>query len=319
MDLRSPRLRPPHRAGALLVAALAGSPTGCSQSVDGGTSAFSGGPATAAATVGTTSTATGTGTAATTAGSGGSAAGTGSTGPSATGSSGSSGGASTGAATGTSGSAGGVGSSTGSTGGASSTGALGGSTGGTTGGAACNVAILVDFSTCPSGFTTGKAHPSSAPSSWACGDAVSGPGGTGMWATNLSGGYVDDESSYLESPSISLADCQGKTVSVRVRHWYDIESGYDGGNIQISTDGGSTWQVAMPTGHPYDEVSLGATYSPPFGQPGFSGPDAQWRESFVDLTPYVGSTDVRLRFVFGSDFLITYSGWYIDEVEVLVQ
>ncbi|RMH00552.1 MAG: hypothetical protein D6705_00135 [Deltaproteobacteria bacterium] len=208
----------------------------------------------------------------------------------------------------------------GSTGGVSGTGTTGGVSGtGTTGGATCDIAVLLDFSTCPSGFSPGKANALAVSPSWACGNPTSGPVGTGMWATNLSGDYLDDESSYLESPPVSLADCQGKTVQVRVRHWYDIEPGYDGGNIQISIDGGNSWQIVTPTGHGYDEISLDASYVPPAGQPGFSGFDDQWRESFVDLTPYIGEPDVRLRFVFGSDFLINYAGWYIDEVEVLVQ
>ncbi len=309
------------RPAAHLLAALTLA-VACAQSTNTPSAGFSAGASsTSANTTATGTTATGATTmeAVGSSGSTGTAGSTDATGPGTTAT------ASTGpagTATGAVGSTGATGPATaGSTGpgttGAATTGM--GSTAGTTGGGACNVAVLLDFSTCPGGFTTGKAHPLSSTNSWACGDPILGPVGTGMWGTNLFGNYNTDESSYLESPSISLADCQGYAVSVRVRHWYDIEPGYDGGNIQISTDGGNSWQVVTPTGHPYDELSLNASYSPPAGEPGFSGFDAVWRDSFVDLTPYVGSADVRMRFVFGSDFSVEYDGWFIDEIEVVVQ
>ncbi len=156
---------------------------------------------------------------------------------------------------------------------------------------------------------------------WACGDPSSGPGATvtGVWATNLTGDYVDGESSALDSPSISLVGCEGMPVAIEVRHWYETEPGFDGGNFSISVDGGNNWTVVEACGHPYDDNSLNAAYVPPDNQPGFTGRDATWHTSTIDLSPYLGEPDVRLRLVFGSDASsIQDAGWYIDTIEVTV-
>ncbi len=141
-----------------------------------------------------------------------------------------------------------------------------------------------------------------------------------MWATNLSGNYNTGESSALDSPSISLVGCEGMAVNLHVTHWYDIEAGrWDGGNFSISTDGGNNWTVVEACGHPYDHTGLSTTYVPPDNQPGFTDHDQTWRTSTIDLTPYLGQPDVRLRLVFGSDSSNEETGWYIDTVEVTVQ
>ncbi len=157
--------------------------------------------------------------------------------------------------------------------------------------------------------------------SWECGDPTSGPGATvtGVWATNLSGNYNIDESSALDSPSISLVGCEGMPVAIEVTHWYEIESDqWDGGNFSISVDGGNTWTVVEACGHAYNGARLNTDYVPPNGQPGFIGSGATWNTSTIDLTPYLGEPDVRLRLVFGSNSSGEHPGWYIDTIEVSV-
>ena len=81
---------------------------------------------------------------------------------------------------------------------------------------------------------------------------------------------------------------------LRVWEQFEIESGYDQGRIEISTDDGATWR----------QVS---------GRSGQSG----WRDHQVDLTSYAGE-QVRLRFRLTTDGSATYDGWTIDEVQVVV-
>lgn len=186
----------------------------------------------------------------------------------------------------------------------------------------CGAAFFTDFTSCMDGFTAGKANsdPGVSNPTWACGDPTSGPvGAIGVWATNLDGSYAPDESAYLEAPPIDLSNCGGNSVFVEIVHWYDIENNFDGGNFQVSIDGGQTWDVVPALGHWYDTNDLGASFVPPAGQPGFTSGDMTWRTSIVDLGPYLGEADVRFRFVFGSDASVQYDGWYIDSYEVIVQ
>lgn len=177
-----------------------------------------------------------------------------------------------------------------------------------------------DFTGCPGEWETGKAT-ATAPGdvSWACGDppaAVSFDGThTGVWATNLDDRYNDEESSYLLSPSFDLSSCGGATVYLAVAHTYEFGGG-DGGTIQLSVDGGSTWTTAEPTWNGYCPGVL-QTVGEPSGEPGFCDGDyEEWTHSLLDLASYAGEPDVRIRFVFGSDSILEQEGWYIDSVAV---
>ena len=97
-------------------------------------------------------------------------------------------------------------------------------------------------------------------------------------------------------------------------HWYEIEEGYDGGNVKVSTDGGSTWDLITPQeGYPAlafedpvcvgDEMAFAEEYYPA---------DEFFRNCF-DLSAYIGQ-QIHIGFFFGSDGSYTMRGWYIDKV-----
>lgn len=212
-----------------------------------------------------------------------------------------------------------------STGGSSSTGSTtngpgsSADTGGGTGLADCQHAW--DFSDCDDGWAVGKADASAPGSpSWACGDpsGVVAQGGahTGVWATNLSGKYGEDESSSLTSPSFSLAGCGGSTLYLTFAHLYELGSG-DGATVQVSTDGGTQWTTIEPVWHGYCGGTLGVPWSPPGGEPGFCGGDDEtWLHTLVEIDALGGEPDVRVRFVLGSNGIIEQLGWYIDRVAI---
>jgi subtilisin family serine protease len=71
---------------------------------------------------------------------------------------------------------------------------------------------------------------------------------------------------------------------------YDIESGYDNGYVQVLT--GSNWKtLANYTNH------------------------SDWTDKSIDLSSYVGS-NVTIRFLYETDYIISYEGWYIDDIEI---
>jgi hypothetical protein len=182
---------------------------------------------------------------------------------------------------------------------------------------------LFDFASC-AGWTTGKAHNLAADPSWECGNPTGGPPEnlTGVWATNLSGNYQDDESGFLRSPPLDLSQCAGEGITMTLRHWYHFEGGAgnrDGGIVQISTNG-TNWTTIAPTGGAVYGNAITASYAPVHGSQGFGnlGNNAQTMlESQWDLSAYSGLDEVHLRFVFGSDGSVARSGWYLDHLELL--
>ncbi|MBD3237305.1 MAG: hypothetical protein GF330_11415 [Candidatus Eisenbacteria bacterium] len=103
--------------------------------------------------------------------------------------------------------------------------------------------------------------------------------------------------------------------------WIDAETSeaypeyaYDGGRIEISTDGGESWTALTPEGgYPY-LIREGSVPGPfPVETPVWSG-QQDWHLVRVDLGAYTGV--VRLRWLFGSDGAVVREGWYIDDLRV---
>ncbi|GEM_PF-4213379 len=136
-----------------------------------------------------------------------------------------------------------------------------------------------------------------------------GPGGAhwgdNCWATNLDGAYGNNANSPLYSKIYSLVEATSGTFNFY--HYYDTQSGRDGGNVKISTDGGSTYNVITPVSG-YPTPSMGWN-----GEPGFTGASDGWEFVTFDLTGYLGE-DVKFKFTFGSDGSGNGPGWYIDDV-----
>lgn len=101
-----------------------------------------------------------------------------------------------------------------------------------------------------------------------------------------------DSSLTLASP-LDLTGASHPTLAFW--HRYEIEAGYDGGSVEISADGGTTWTPVLPS---------------------YSGEQASWLREQVDLTDYAGEPDVRIRFRLVSDESVTRDGWYVDDVVI---
>ena len=140
------------------------------------------------------------------------------------------------------------------------------------------------------------------------------PGGTYSWkcGSTGSGDYSDLDDSGLQTPLLFL----GSNSTLSFYHWMDaeIDNGewaWDGGIVEISTNGGASWtQITPDGGYPYKITS---NPDSPFqaGTPCFSGTH-NWIEETFDLSAYSGEASIRFRF--GSDGYITQEGWYIDDV-----
>jgi hypothetical protein len=103
--------------------------------------------------------------------------------------------------------------------------------------------------------------------------------------------------------------------------WRDnLESTFDGGVVEISTNGGTSWsKLPLTPGYPAtfgsDSSSCANTQSAP-AMAGFTGNDTAWQGPYTsDLTAYAGMP-ARIRFDFGTDPAVTSVGWYVDDVSV---
>ena len=129
----------------------------------------------------------------------------------------------------------------------------------------------------------------------------------------------NDQVFYLEEPLL----VKGEQPTLRFYHWYSTEFGSDGGFIEITTDGGVTWN-RVPNNllfrHGYRGSLAYSTFAIP-NLKGFWGNSNGFIDTYIDLTPYMGE-EISFRFRFGSDAeaagdIEFGEGWYIDDIEVI--
>jgi hypothetical protein len=156
------------------------------------------------------------------------------------------------------------------------------------------------------------------PNGWQWGHPTSGPAGAysgqKAWATNLYGNYSVYANDKLETPLLLIAD---DSYMLKFWHWYEIDNNWDGGNVKISTDGGITWEIIEPEGGYPCDAAYSGNAGIPF-EPCYGGQSGGWVLAEFDLSDYSG-LPVHFRWHFGSDCMTTYSGWYIDDVQINMQ
>jgi extracellular elastinolytic metalloproteinase len=108
-----------------------------------------------------------------------------------------------------------------------------------------------------------------------------------------------------------------KAPSFSFRHWINSEDGWDGGVIEIQTDG-STWFDAGPyfTKNGYNKVIQSNPASAISGRDAFTGNSGGFIESTVDLSSFSGN-QISVRFRFASDGAAAVDGWYIDDFRLI--
>ncbi|MBC8265151.1 MAG: immune inhibitor A [Anaerolineales bacterium] len=98
--------------------------------------------------------------------------------------------------------------------------------------------------------------------------------------------------------------------------WYDIEENWDYAYIEVSTDGGQTWDIlegqyttdSNPNGN-----SFGQAYTGKSQASADEAPD--WVEEEMDLTPYVGQ-EILLRFEYITDGAVNHVGLCVDDIAI---
>ncbi len=164
--------------------------------------------------------------------------------------------------------------------------------------------------------TTGWTH-SGTGDSWALSGTRTHSGANAFHANDPAS--VSDQ--FLVTPSITVP-AAALTASMKFWNHQTIEHRaaggcYDGGVVEISTNGGSTWTrlEAQLLTDPYDGIVNNCCTNPITNSNAWCGDPQDWTSSVVDLTAFAGQT-VKLRFRLATDTSVSREGWYIDDVSV---
>lgn len=154
---------------------------------------------------------------------------------------------------------------------------------------------------------------------------ATGPNTNNRWA-ETSSDFVSPPFSYTDSPfgnyssnvtnSLTLNNpvllsSTMNLIQLNFNTRYNTEAGYDYGQVQISTNNGSTW-IALQGKY----TKPGSGSFQPNGQPLYDGAANSWRNEEIDISQYKGN-NIKLRFYFRSDGGLNYDGWYVDDICIL--
>jgi hypothetical protein len=127
----------------------------------------------------------------------------------------------------------------------------------------------------------------------------------------------------LISPPIKLPSGIGP-LSLQFWNYQSIEmqvlgdSCFDGGILEITTDGGSHWKqidASKLQTDPYDGLVSTTWGNPLAGKNAWCGDPQDWLNSIVDLSGFEGKT-VQFRFRLGTDQTLGREGWSIDDLKI---
>ncbi|MEP0862567.1 MAG: immune inhibitor A [Ignavibacterium sp.] len=148
---------------------------------------------------------------------------------------------------------------------------------------------------------------------------------TPIWGTTTST-FVSAPNSYTDSPTGNYTNNATVTMTsknpidlssysnpkLKFYTKFDIENNYDYGQVEISTNNGTSW---IPLQGMYTNPGTGSFQ--PNGEPLYDGVQSSWvaEEMFLNgLT----SQQNKLKFELKTDGSVTRDGWYIDDISVYI-
>ena len=133
--------------------------------------------------------------------------------------------------------------------------------------------------------------------------------------------FVDDPSSIsdkiIETPSIAIAT---SSAVLSFKNKYALESGFDGGVLEISINGGAYADIVTAggvfTAGGYTGTISGSFGNPLAGRSAWTGTTGSYITSTVTLPAGAAGQNVKFRFRMGSDNSVSNPGWNIDDVTI---
>jgi hypothetical protein len=125
------------------------------------------------------------------------------------------------------------------------------------------------------------------------------------------GNYGNNVTAYLTMVNpVNLATA----TSLWLEFWtrWDIETNYDFGQVEVSTNG-ATWSAVAGQ---YTVAGSGIGVQPA-GQPGYEGSHTTWTLEHMNLNQYAGATFFKIRLKFRSDGGVVGDGWNVDDMKLM--
>lgn len=147
---------------------------------------------------------------------------------------------------------------------------------------------------------------------------------SGSWNTTTSD-FVSASTSFTDSPSgnysnnansiittlnpIDLSDALQAYLGFQAK--WEIENNFDYAQVEVSTDGGSTW---IPQCGNYTNDGV-ANQNGALNEPVYDGFQTNWVRESINLSDYIGNS-ILLRFKLISDVSVREDGFYFDDLSV---
>lgn len=163
----------------------------------------------------------------------------------------------------------------------------------------------VTATTIPATWTASVAQ---GPSNWVVSTAQSHTAPNSFFAVDNSTAVTDFRLATTNNIAIDAT-----APSFSFWHYYNTEATWDGGVVEISTDGGTVWTDLGPNMIQNGYNNIFGTGTILAGKSGFSGNSGSFIKTEVNLANYVNS-NIKLRFRAVSDNNTAAVGWYVDDI-----
>jgi hypothetical protein len=136
--------------------------------------------------------------------------------------------------------------------------------------------------------------------------------------------FVDDPGTIsdkqLLSPSLTLI-CDAGAVQIAFRNNFNFQEGFDGGVLEVSYDGGLTFEDVLATGGTFVTGGYNGTIdsccgNPLAGRQAWTGNSAGFIDTTVVRLPGGCLNQLIVRWRMGSDSSVSGEGWRIDNVAI---
>jgi len=124
--------------------------------------------------------------------------------------------------------------------------------------------------------------------------------------------FRGDDSDATLTRAFDLRGLESATLEAWM--WYDLELDYDYAYVEVSTDGGETWNI-LSNEHTTTTNPSGNSYGPALTGLSGGGEKAEWSPETFDLSPYAGQ-EVLVRFEVVTDEALNHPGLVVDDISI---